>query len=68
MFETETKELKISEEIKRKVEMFCRFAFVFYESLMVILHRFWYLKKRVTARRKRPFQQNGNTLRHWQSQ
>ena len=29
----ETKELVISEELKRKVEMICRFAYVYYEFI-----------------------------------
>ncbi len=31
----ETKELVISEELKRKVEMICRFAYVDYELLKI---------------------------------
>ena len=34
----ETKELVISEELKRKVEMICKFAYVEYEFINVILN------------------------------
>ena len=33
MFEIETKELKISDELNRKIEMICRFACVKYEFI-----------------------------------
>lgn len=33
MFEIETKELKISEELNRKIDMICRFACVKYEFI-----------------------------------
>ena len=33
MLTIETKELKISDELKRKVEMICRFAYVEYEFI-----------------------------------
>ena len=33
MLTIETKELKISDELKRKVEMMCRFAYVEYEFI-----------------------------------
>jgi hypothetical protein len=33
MFEIETKELKISDELKRKIDIICRFACVKYEFI-----------------------------------
>lgn len=33
MFELETKELKISDELNRKIDMICRFACVKYEFI-----------------------------------
>ena len=33
MFEIETKELKISDELNRKIDMICRFACVKYEFI-----------------------------------
>ena len=35
MFEIETKELKISDELNRKIEMICRFACVKYEFIPI---------------------------------
>ena len=33
MFELKTKELKISKELKKKIEMICKFAYVKYELI-----------------------------------
>ena len=39
MFEIETKNLKINEELNRKIDMICRFACVKYEFVTGILNQ-----------------------------
>ena len=39
MFEIETKELKISEELNRRIDIICRFACVKYEFIPGILNQ-----------------------------
>ena len=39
MFEIETKNLKISDELNRKIDMICRFACVKYEFMPEILNQ-----------------------------
>jgi Zn ribbon nucleic-acid-binding protein len=41
---------------------------IYIQKNMIMMIEILIFKKRATARRKRPFCQNGNTLRYWQSQ